>query len=317
MSRNKKIRLFVQKSGALRLLSPGVISWISKSGTAPDDRSIYFLGETLISTKEWRKRVAGLPERIKEDRGMGFPEIDFLKSAPIATVIVSLYKSDAYLDSFLESLLSQTALSKCEVLIVSVQPTNEVRTLLANKLGKIRQITIMESAELIGIYEAWNLAISCTEGKYITNMNADDLRAPNSLEIQIQTIEKTGADVVYQDVFYAYEHGLTFDEVASVNVRSNLPEGSLKLLAQGINFPHNAPMWKRTLHEQVGFFDTTFKSAGDHDFWIRCSLAEAVFIKCDSIHVSYFINPNGMSTKKNSPGALEGQRILEKYRRYA
>jgi GT2 family glycosyltransferase len=149
-------------------------------------------------------------------------------------------------------------------------------------------------------------------------MNADDIRHPLSLEIQVSELEKmTGVDVVYQDVYYTLRQNLTFDTIARIGMKSNLPEASTNVLARGVNVPHNAPMWRRTLHDRVGLFDETFLSAGDHDFWIRASIKGAKFKKSEQVHVSYYINPDGMSTKKNSPGSSEGLKILDTYRQYA
>lgn len=316
LASNQKIRLLLQKLRVLGLANwtfskfSSSIAWLLKT-----KGPIYFLGEKLLTEKEWLNRLSS---------GEGGFEIECPKSAisdwstPIAAILVSLYKSDSFLHLFLRNIEEQTIIEKCEVVIVSVSPSGfEKKTLEAFANNK-EYVNLIFSDDRIGIYEAWNRAISSSSAPYITNMNADDIRHPLSLEIQVSELEQRGGvDVVYQDVYYTLRQNLTFDEIAKVGMRSTLPEASTQILARGINVPHNAPMWRRDLHDRVGLFDETFLSAGDHDFWIRASIKGANFKKSEQVHVSYFINPDGMSTKKNSPGSSEGLKILDTYRHYA
>jgi hypothetical protein len=40
-------------------------------------------------------------------------------------------------------------------------------------------------------------------------------------------------------------------------------------------------MWRRSLHQLHGYFDESYKSAGDYDFWLRVAKPENFF------HISY------------------------------
>ena len=281
-----------------------------------DDIPIYFLGEKLFTPNQWHARSveisAGGARESKPIETFELPKQD----EPYAAILVSLYKSEEYLDSFARNVLSQTIISECELIIICVQSSVVERQKLKSYFDDKPYVKMIFVEDRIGIYDAWNMGISASDAPFITNMNADDLRHPESLKIQVSDLLRAGADVVYQDVYYTLKHGLSWNEIETIGMRSSLPAVDTKTLASGINCPHNAPMWRRELHETIGLFDTTFKSAGDHDFWIRASIAGAKFAKSSSVHVSYFINPEGMSTKTDSPGKREGLAILEKYRSY-
>jgi GT2 family glycosyltransferase len=316
LASNESLRLTLQK---LRVL--GAANWafgiFSRlvARFAKDRVPVYFLGEKLLSEREWLSRltIEGKKYEMKHP-GSFNSELN----TPYVTVLVSLYKSDDYLKSFLENIKTQTIIDKCEVVIVCVSPSEFERSALNLFALENNYVTLMFSEIRIGIYEAWNRAITVSTARFITNMNADDIRHPLSLEIQVSELEKDDdIDVVYQDVFYTLRQNLEFDSIARVGMKSNLPQASTEILARGINAPHNAPMWRRSLHDRIGLFDETFMSAGDHDFWIRASIAGANFKKSEEVHVCYFINPKGMSTKKKSPGTAEGMKILDTYRRYA
>ncbi len=72
-------------------------------------------------------------------------------------------------------------------------------------------------------------------------------------------------------------------------------------------------MWRKTLHDEVGLFDVTLKSAGDYDFWMRCLINGKIFYKINIPHVVYFQNPHGISTRPDTLGIEEASRVLRKH----
>lgn len=282
------------------------------------ERPVQILGEKFPNLTTWNEKlfeINAIPGGATRTREMA--PVGFSHQEPVATVIVSLFSSDQYISAFLDNLTSQTMFNHCEVVIVSVQASDSVRSHLKNLEDSHRQIKLIEVTEPMGIYQAWNKAILSSTAPLITNMNADDLRRRDSLEIQVGQLHADASlDIVYQDVFYSLSPNLVWNVIEEMGWKSNLPDVTLRLLATGMNLPHNAPMWRRTLHEHVGLFDTSFLSAGDHDFWIRASICGAKFAKNPTPHVAYYVNPFGMSTKINSPGRNEGLLILSKYKKF-
>ena len=310
---------FLQRWGLI-VVAARVLEFLERfSGSDSAIRPTIFLGEKYLSQAEWSRQRALLASTLVSPRDQTTGQLlrSDLDLLPRVCVLVSLYKSDAYLAGFLSNLLHQSYFSKLEVQIISVLPTSYVSATLKEFSTNHKNVHVTEFFELIGIYEAWNRGIKSSTCDYLTNMNVDDQRAPNSIEIQVRELLRSDADVVYQDVFIALEENVTWFELTEMRMRTNFPAVSTKLLASGMNVVHNAPMWKKSLHSRIGYFDESFRSAGDHDFWIRASVANAKFHKCEDVHVGYFINPVGMSTKRSSPGVREGARILRKYRNLA
>jgi glycosyltransferase involved in cell wall biosynthesis len=283
------------------------------------DRPIQILGNKFPSLGTWNESLS-LIQGIPQSNGRTPRKSVALPPSqdPFVTVIVSLYHSDQYLSAFIDNLTSQTIFGQCEVVIVSVQPSDSVRKALMDLESNHQQVKVVEIPERISIYQAWNKAILNSSAPLITNMNADDVRSSDSLEIQVQQLHADGGiDVVYQDVFYSLSPNLPWGLIEAMGWKSDLPEVTLQLLASGMNLPHNAPMWRRSLHEKIGLFDSAFSSAGDHDFWVRAAIHGARFAKHPTAHVAYYVNPTGMSTKINSPGRTEGLLILSKYKKFA
>ena len=81
------------------------------------------------------------------------------------------------------------------------------------------------------------------------------------------------------------------------------------------NPPHCMPVWRKSLHEENGWFDETYRSASDWDFWLRCAFAGSVYKKLNEPLGLYYFNPNGMSTSKenNTSKQKEEREVFKKY----
>ena len=72
-------------------------------------------------------------------------------------------------------------------------------------------------------------------------------------------------------------------------------------------------MWRRSMHENYGYFDESFKRVGDWEMWCRIVSKGAIFKKISKILGLYYLNPHGMSTDGNPLIQAERRRIMQKY----
>lgn len=234
-------------------------------------------------------------------------------SEPRLAVLISLYRPDIHLKVFLENLREQEDADKCEFAFVLVEPSEFVQKVVTEFAEEFPNSVILTSRSRISIYDAWNAAIHATSAPLITNANVDDLRRSDSFRRQIALLEsRPDADVGYQDYFISLRPHLEWRILEDLGVRTKLPPVTPKSLLD-VNSPHAAPVWRRILHQQVGLFNGSLESAGDHDFWLRCALSGASFVKDTDVHVAYFVNPIGMSTRPDSPGTTESRRLRMRY----
>jgi hypothetical protein len=226
-------------------------------------------------------------------------------------VIVSLYRCEAFLPFFLESLKRQTIFSESQIYVGAVQPSDFELDLL-NQFSFENSNVILEIFDYrAGIYEVWNHGVGQTTSQFLTNMNVDDLRRDDSLELQAQFLKNhESIDVAYQDVYLSFEANADWALIEGVGLSTSLPHVSLPMMNLGFNPPHNAPMWRRRVHDEVGLFDETFRSAGDFDLWVRAFINGNKFLKMGEIHASYFFNPEGISTTAGGASLDETGRIL-------
>lgn len=272
--------------------------------------------QQVVTLEAWREKAAdtqGLararaalrpatPYTISPDKGMR------------VSAITSLFRGGAFIEQFMDNITSQTCFdSHCELIIIDADsPENEAET-IARYLKDHPSIRYRRMDSCIGIYEAWNMGVQMAQGRYLTNANLDDLRRADSFEIQAGALDTLPfADVVYQDFYYTFDPTLSWEDVAAFGYKSALPLVTPHNMLR-FNSPHNAPMWRRSLHDEVGLFDGTMKSAGDYEFWLRCLSRGKSFFKINEPHVVYYQNPKGLSTRADTRGVVEAREAGRRY----
>lgn len=282
-----------------------------------DPKKAWIMGtDRFISVHEWEEQAARVRQNLQQPEVKTYPSLALPEGPKVlVSAIASLYCGGEYIEQFLENITSQTIFSRCELIIIDADsPENEFE-IIASYMERFSNIVYHRAPTRIGIYEAWNVGVEMSRGRYLTNTNLDDLRRPDSFERQAEILEKFPfVDVTYQDFYFSFDGKASVTKTAQIGVRSELPVVTPYNLVRS-NSPHNAPMWRRTIHTDVGMFDASYRSAGDHDFWLRCVEAGKVFYKVNDPHVVYFVNPDGLSTRPNSRGVLEGMRTTREHSR--
>ena len=277
------------------------------------------LGHKVPTSRGWNDKRK-LVKEVLENRTLTSEKKGFLWSStsdtPMVAILISLYRSEAYLEKFLHNLREQTLFMISEPCLILVDPSPTELDLVTNFCKHFPNSKFAIVEKRISIYQAWNIAIKMTKAPYLTNMNVDDSRRFDSLQIQLETFyQHPWVDVVYQDFFFTLEPHLNWQLIEEMGFKTNLPPVTLiDLVLFGINSPHNGPMWRRDLHSELGLFNESLKSAGDYEFWITCAAGGKNFFKSADAHLSYYVNPHGMSTTAMSPSTSEEKMIQDEWK---
>ena len=233
----------------------------------------------------------------------------------IVTIIASMYKGQRYIKTFLENMVQQTIFEQCQLFIVDANSPENEYDIINDYLEYFpNNITYHRSDTTIGIYAAWNFAIQNSHSTFLTNANLDDCHRSDALEKKVNALHQNPEiDIVYSDVYYSFIENLSFEVIEKCGVCTNLPTAN-KFNLLKFNSPHNSPMWRRGLHDKIGLFDPTYKSAGDLELWLRAAFSNCQFMKIDEPIVAYYHNPNGLSTRPNSLTYIEGEKVIEIYK---
>jgi|TARA_R110000824_G_scaffold335189_2_gene521769 glycosyltransferase involved in cell wall biosynthesis len=213
----------------------------------------------------------------------------------LASIITSVYNSSDQIEGLLKDVRRQTFFDLCEWIFVdAASPQNEF-DLIKPFADEHENVILHKLDQDKGVYDTWNYAIKNSSAPYISNWNCDDRRAPWALERQIKTLdENPSVGLVYNIILETPRPNETFEFNTSKSVWPCLDFSKENLYR--VNSPHNSPMWRRSLHDDFGYFNTEYKSASDYDMWVRAVLGGAKFLKINEPLSLYYRSPDGVST---------------------
>lgn len=183
------------------------------------------------------------------------------------TVLTSLFNCSKYLDGYFNCLTKLNNTNNIEVLLLHNEPSNQELTIINNWLPSCPFAKHIIIPQREGLYTTWNRGIDISKGDYICIWNVDDIRMPDSISAQASTLdENPDADLTYGDFYYMFEYAVP-SNILVVN-KDFLIEPSAFFRSHQIGC---FPMWKKDLHNKIGYFDEQFKLVADFDFQIRAA----------------------------------------------
>lgn len=218
------------------------------------------------------------------------------------TAIVSTYASADVIEGCLLDLFEQTLYKRGELEIIIVDSASpEIEwTIIEKHLPERKHVLAIRTRQRESLYQAWNRALKLARGEYITNANADDRHRRDALEVLAEALdEHPEVAVCYGDVLKTHLPGETFERNTAKDAFHWGEYSREKLESYCCIGPQ--PMWRRSLHGELGYFDERYRSAGDYDFWLRISLKYPM-LHVDQMLGLYLDNPESLEHK-----GLDGQ----------
>jgi glycosyltransferase involved in cell wall biosynthesis len=124
---------------------------------------------------------------------------------------------------------------------------------------------ILQSEPDAGIYDALNKGLSLADGEIICFLHSDDLYSNNQVISEVvDNFSDLAVDVVYGDVCF-----FSGPDVMKTKRRYRSDKLSKKNLAWGKMPAHPAIFMRRRVYDEIGYFETDFKIAGDYEFLCR------------------------------------------------
>ena len=222
-----------------------------------------------IETISHNRKAIHLRENRSSDEGDLPPPVP-TKLEPKISAIVSVYNASRFLEKCIVNLLNQSIYLKgdLEIVVVNTGSQENERDIIESFTQKGYCIKYIEVPQRETVYSAWNRAIKIASGEYITSANSDDRHHSAALHIMSEELDKRpDVSLVYADVNITEEENQTFDTALVVGQYKWLDYSPANLLKGCFCGPQ--PMWRKKVHEEVGFFDPEFVSAGDYEMWLR------------------------------------------------
>jgi hypothetical protein len=211
---------------------------------------------------------------------------------PLVSVVMVVCNVERFLAEAIESILGQTY-TEFEFIIADFGSADNSKSIVSSYAAKDSRIRLHEILPF-GLIEARNTACSLARGRYIAMMDADDVAAPNRLELQFAFMQ---------------EHpqvGLLGGATEWINA-SGMPlrlvqfpteDHEIRLeLANRCPFSHPAAMIRSEAFALVGGYRTKFAQAEDYDLWLR--IAEHFKVaNLKEVVLLYRIHPYQLTLRK-------------------
>ena len=194
------------------------------------------------------------------------------QTPPLISIIVAVFNGAKTLQQCIDSVAHQSYPNKELIIIDGGSNDGTFDLLKANN----EQIKYWISEPDKGIYNAWNKGLIQAKGEWICFLGADDyLLNAQVLEKMAAALEQLSAEihVAYGQVMLLSNEGESLFAVGE-------PWLTIKdRFKQVMCIPHQGVMHRRSLFEQNGKFDESFRIAGDYELLLReLKKGDAIFI---------------------------------------
>ena len=230
------------------------------------------------------------------------------------TAILSVFKAEKYLTHCLKDLTDQTLFKSgdMEIIIIdSASPQNEyeiVKDFVANE----KNIFYYRTPSRETLYLAWSRACKLSRGKYITNTNSDDRHRVDFMECLASYLDANEEiQLVYPQQYITFKENEDYCKHEPSRTWG-WPNYTLEQLKIG-NHVGSQPMWRRSVHKEIGFFQSNYTCAGDYEFWLRIATNVGPLALYPIPLGTYYFNPVGIEHGDPIKSKLEMDEICEKY----
>ncbi len=240
--------------------------------------------------------------------------------ASTVTAIISAYNAERFLAGRLDDLMAQSLWEqgRLQVVICNADSTDGTRRIIREYMQRM-QLTVITSLR-DPIYTSWNRCIGMATGDYITNANCDDRLHPNALETLSNYLDICPEfGLVYADAWVTDTPNARWDGLYNVCRKAPYTNGKLDwpdfnpLSLTKACYTGNAPMWRRSLHQQFGMFDESYLLAGDYEWALRL-VANGIAFKHKPQTLGLFYN-DGAGINNPEQSAAESRRAILEHQR--
>lgn len=195
-----------------------------------------------------------------------------------ASAIISTYNSKRFLSHKIDNIRQ----SDIEIEIVIIDCSNDSDGINEDELTKIIKIP-----ERITVWEAVNIGIKNSSCDYVVQANTDDLVSPNAYRKQIDKLNE-GFDISYFDYHIVDGYHQNWKTASDKSYSKYITPVKGYSIGNGLGM---FPMWRKSLHEEVGYFDQNLEVYGDSLFWEKLVEYQKKFGKINELLGAYAQRP--------------------------
>jgi hypothetical protein len=180
---------------------------------------------------------------------------------PLTSIIITTHSRPRLLPRAVES--ARAAGTNVEVIVVDDASTDETGD-VCRTLADVKYVRVERNRHVAG---ARNVGLLASRGEYVTFLDDDDLRLPDSVDEQVELLEADRqAGMVYGQAICGDQQGAPTSHVYA----HVYPQGDVfwKLLSRNF-IPCGSAVFRRTCLHRVGLLDEELSGIDDWDLWVR------------------------------------------------
>lgn len=199
---------------------------------------------------------------------------------PLVSVIIPLYNMERFIQETLSSIIV-SSYPNYEIIVMDDGSTDSSLSIAQQFAAShpLLNIQVLTQSNQ-GASAARNNAISLAKGIYILPIDADDLIAPQYIEMAVKVLEQSTEVLVV---------GCEIEMFGLRNKRVKYPNFSLQLLARK-NMIAAPSMYRRKDWQRAGGYCQSIKGREDWDFWLSIFANGGKFVRLPIVGVFYRVH---------------------------
>lgn len=194
------------------------------------------------------------------------------------SVIIAAKDCEKWLPETLSSLENQT-FKDWNCFISMNGSSDKTLNIAKNAMKRDSRFLVLES-EIPNKSLAVNRAIIASKRDWIAILDADDLWHPKKLEIQVARITDD-VDVLGTQMQYIDASGNSIQNTPSLPL---LHEECISFLSNMNNpIANSSVLYRRKIHDEVGYYNPEFLGVEDYDMWMRSKRAGVKFMNVSDV----------------------------------
>lgn len=228
-------------------------------------------------------------------------------ATPKISVILPSYNGERYIAQSIQSIIDQTE-TDWELIIVNDCSTDKTLQICEDFAKKDKRIHIVSNKINSKLPASLNIGFALAKGKYLTWTSDDNYYKSNALKNMSEYLDKhPKTDLVSMGFDFVDENNNFMYSFESCFKYKRCQPGLLLQCNVGAAF-----MYRKTIADVVGEYDTYTFCAEDYDYWCRIALNGKIDYTTDNIYV-YRMQPNSLTATKQAQIQEKTKYIQRKY----
>lgn len=215
------------------------------------------------------------------------------KSPFSVSVVIPTFNRSHILERALRSVLGQTVAAReiiREIIVVDDGSTDDTASLVQAQFPEIKLIR----QENKGVSAARNHGIRCADSEWIAFLDSDDEWLPNKLELQLVAAKR------HPDILLWHGDEIWIRKGKRVNPRQKHAKSGgwiFQLCLPLCCISPSATMIKKSVFEEIGWFNEALPACEDYEFWLRFCAKHPVGFVAEKIIKKYGGHHDQLSIK--------------------